>query len=75
MRPVQIRWPEPRAGCREKEESIGVLGARQSGDLAPLVPSLPSLRGVTAYPQGAAIDLALPKPLELTSALAVILAA
>ncbi len=40
-------------------------------DLSPLVPSIPSLSGVVAYLQGAAVDAALPQPIELTNALAV----
>ena len=40
-------------------------------DLSPLVPSIPSLSGVTAYLQGAAVDVGLPQPIELTNALAV----
>ena len=40
-------------------------------DLSPLVPSIPSLSGVTAYLQGAAVDFVLAQPIELTNALAV----
>jgi len=39
--------------------------------LSPFVPSNPSLAGLTVYLHGLAVDLALPKPIELTNALAV----